>query len=63
MALVDSSYRFLYIDVGWISHVGVFGGCSLQDVLENKTSNIHAPASLPSDQVAPNALWHMRHLP
>ncbi|XP_030271800.1 protein ALP1-like [Sparus aurata] len=57
MALVDSSYRFLYVDVGCNGRVlesGVFGGCSLQDALENRTSNIPAPAPLPaSDQLAP----------
>ncbi|XP_034061143.1 protein ALP1-like [Gymnodraco acuticeps] len=54
MALVDSNYKFLYVDVGCngrISDGGVFGGCSLQDALENKTFNIPAPAPLPaSDQ-------------
>lgn len=57
MALVDSNYRFLYVDVGCngrISDGGVFGGCSLQDALEKRTSNIPAPAPLPeSDQMAP----------
>lgn len=57
MALVDSNYRFLYVDVGCngrISDGGVFGGCSLQDALEKRTSNIPAPAPLPeSDQLAP----------
>ncbi|KAL1279366.1 hypothetical protein QQF64_026039 [Cirrhinus molitorella] len=57
MALVDSSYRFLYVDVGCngrISDGGVFGGCSLQNALENRTVNIPAPAPLPgSDQLAP----------
>ncbi|XP_061597942.1 uncharacterized protein LOC133461167 [Cololabis saira] len=57
MALVDSSYRFLYVDVGCngrISDGGVFGGCTLQDALENRTSNIPAPAPLPgSYQLAP----------
>ncbi|XP_033971401.1 uncharacterized protein LOC117470684 [Trematomus bernacchii] len=54
MALVDSNYKFLYVDVGCngrISDGGVFGGCSLQDALENRTCNIPAPAPLPaSDQ-------------
>ncbi|XP_033989775.1 protein ALP1-like [Trematomus bernacchii] len=54
MALVDSNYKFLYVDVGCngrISDGGVFGGCSLQDALENRTFNIPAPAPLPaSDQ-------------
>ncbi|XP_052399694.1 uncharacterized protein LOC127946919 [Carassius gibelio] len=57
MALVDSNYRFLYVDVGCngrVSDGGVFGGCSLQDALEKRTSNIPAPAPLPeSDQLAP----------
>ncbi|KAK1900112.1 Protein ALP1-like [Dissostichus eleginoides] len=47
MALVDSNYKFLNVDVGCngrISDGGVFGGCSLQDALENRTSNIPAPA-------------------
>ncbi|XP_033978140.1 protein ALP1-like isoform X2 [Trematomus bernacchii] len=54
MALVDSNYKFLNVDVGCngrISDGGVFGGCSLQDALENRTSNIPAPAPPPaSDQ-------------
>ncbi len=57
MALVDSNYRFLYVDVGcnWrISDGGVFDGYALQDALEKRTSNIPAPAPLPeSDQLAP----------
>uniref|UniRef100_A0A8C2IPC7 DDE Tnp4 domain-containing protein n=1 Tax=Cyprinus carpio TaxID=7962 RepID=A0A8C2IPC7_CYPCA len=51
------NYRFLYADVGCngrVSDGGVFGGCSLQDALEKRTSNIPAPAPLPeSDQLAP----------
>ncbi|XP_020496176.1 uncharacterized protein [Labrus bergylta] len=57
MALVDSSYRFLYVDVGSngrISDGGVFGGWTLQDALENRTSKIPAPAPFPaSDTPAP----------
>lgn len=57
MALVDSNYRFLYVDVGCngrISDGGVFGGCSLQEALEKRTLNIPAPSLLPeSDQLAP----------
>ncbi|KAM6992687.1 uncharacterized protein LKV04_008658 [Tautogolabrus adspersus] len=57
MALVDSSYRFLYVDVGCngrISDGRVFGGCSLQGALENRMSNIPPPAPLPaSDTLAP----------
>lgn len=55
MALADNSYRFLYVDVGCngqISNGGMFGGCILQEAMENWTSNILA--SLPaSDQLAP----------
>ncbi|XDV16353.1 hypothetical protein PO909_016107 [Leuciscus waleckii] len=55
MALVDSNYRFLYVDVGCngrVSDGGVFGGCSLQDALKKRTSNIPVPAPLPeSDQL------------
>ncbi|XP_033953775.1 uncharacterized protein [Pseudochaenichthys georgianus] len=54
MALADSNYKFLNVDVGCngrISDGGVFGGCSLQDALENRTSSIPAPAPPPaSDQ-------------
>ncbi len=57
MTLVDSSHRFLYVNVGCngrISDGGVFGGCSLQNAIENRTVNIPAPAPLPgSDQLAP----------
>ncbi|XP_039641322.1 protein ALP1-like [Perca fluviatilis] len=57
MALVDSSYRFLYVDVGCnrrVSDGGVFRGCTLADALVNRTTNIPAPAPLPgSDQLAP----------
>ncbi|XP_033980511.1 protein ALP1-like [Trematomus bernacchii] len=55
MALVDSNYKFLYVDVGCngrISDGGVFGGCSLQDALENRTCNIPAPAPLPASDEA-----------
>uniref|UniRef100_A0A8C1RUD5 DDE Tnp4 domain-containing protein n=1 Tax=Cyprinus carpio TaxID=7962 RepID=A0A8C1RUD5_CYPCA len=54
---ISVSYRFLYVDGGCngrISDGGVFGGCSLQNALENRTVNIPAPAPLPgSDQLAP----------
>ena len=43
MALVDSNYRFLYVDVGCngrVSDGGVLRGCSLQQSLEQKTANI-----------------------
>ncbi|XP_031172013.1 protein ALP1-like [Sander lucioperca] len=57
MALVDSSYRFLYVDVGCngrISDGGGSRGCTLADALVNRTTNIPAPAPLPgSDQLSP----------
>ncbi|TDH01504.1 hypothetical protein EPR50_G00181260 [Perca flavescens] len=57
VALVDSSYRFLYVDVGCngrISDGGGSRGCTLADALVNRTTNIPAPAPLPgSDQLAP----------
>ncbi|XP_056464817.1 uncharacterized protein LOC130404196 [Gadus chalcogrammus] len=49
MALMDSNYRFLYVDVGCngrVSDGGVFRGCSLQQSLEQKTANIPDPAPL-----------------
>ena len=57
MALVDSDYRFLYVDVGCngrISDGGVFAGCTLHDALERRTCHIPPPSPLPaSDQLAP----------
>uniref|UniRef100_A0A671UPW4 DDE Tnp4 domain-containing protein n=1 Tax=Sparus aurata TaxID=8175 RepID=A0A671UPW4_SPAAU len=57
MAMVDSYYRFLYVDVGCqgrVSDGGVFAGCTLADALENRTTNIPDPAPLPgSDQLSP----------
>ncbi|XP_059894187.1 uncharacterized protein LOC132447425 [Gadus macrocephalus] len=57
MAMVDSDYRFLYVDVGSqgrISDGGVFAGCTFADALENRTTNMPAPAPLPgSDQLSP----------
>ena len=49
MALVDSNYRFLYVDVGCngrVSDGGVFRGCLLQQSLEQKSANIPDPAPL-----------------
>lgn len=57
MTLVDSNYKFLYVDVGCdgkISNGGELDGHSLQDALETRTSNIPAPSPLPGvDQVVP----------
>ena len=49
MGLMDSNYRFLYVDVGCngrVSDGGVLRGCSLQQALEQKTANIPDPAPL-----------------
>lgn len=57
MAVVDSGYRLLHVDVGfsgWASDGRSFGGRSLQDALRNWTLNIPAPAPLPlSDRLVP----------
>ena len=53
MALVDSDYRFLYVDVGCngrISDGGVFKGCSLDEALKNRTANLPAPQPAPGDE-------------
>ncbi len=50
MALVDSIYRFLYVDVGCngrVSDGGVFRGSTLQESLEQRTANIPQPTPLP----------------
>ena len=59
MALVDSNYRFLYVDVGCngrVSDGGVFRGCSLQQSLEQKTANIPellSPYTIVADETFP----------
>ncbi len=50
MALVDSNYRCLYVDVGCngrVSDGGVFRGSTLQESLEQRTANIPQPTPLP----------------
>jgi len=50
MAVVDSAYKFLYVDVGTngrISDGGVFGQCSLNTALNEGMLNIPAPSPLP----------------
>ncbi len=50
MALVDSNYRFIYVDVGCngrVSDGGVFRGSTLQESLEQRTANIPQPTPLP----------------
>ena len=53
MALVDSDYRFLWIDVGCngrISDGGVFDGCSLQQALARRSDMLPDPAPCPGDE-------------
>ena len=52
MVLVDADYKFIYCDVGCngrISDGGVFGGCSLDEAMQNKTANIPKPQHAPGD--------------
>jgi len=55
MALVDAEYRFLYCDVGCngrVSDGGVFGSCTLNESLQNRTASIPDPTCLPgSDEL------------
>ncbi|KAJ8043858.1 Protein ALP1-like [Holothuria leucospilota] len=53
MALVDSDYKFLYVDVGAngrISDGGVFKECSLEQALERRSANIPPPTPFPGDE-------------
>uniref|UniRef100_A0A673L854 DDE Tnp4 domain-containing protein n=1 Tax=Sinocyclocheilus rhinocerous TaxID=307959 RepID=A0A673L854_9TELE len=55
MALVDSNYRFLYVDVGCngrVSDGGVFRGSTLQESLEQRTANIPQPTPLPGTDMS-----------
>ena len=58
MALVDSDYKFLYVDIGCngrVSDGGVFRGCTLQQALEQQTANIPPPSPLPgSEELVPH---------
>lgn len=50
MALVDADYRFLYCDVGCngrVSDGGVFGACTLNEALQNRTANLPEATRLP----------------
>ena len=52
MAVVDSDYKFLYVDVGSngkVSDGGVFNACSLSNALERDLLNVPPPAPLPGD--------------
>ncbi|XP_055072963.2 uncharacterized protein [Misgurnus anguillicaudatus] len=54
MALVDSNYRFLYVDVGCngrVSDGGVFRGTTLQESLEQRTANIPQSTPLPGTDI------------
>ena len=53
MALVDSDYRFLWMDVGCngrISDGGVFAGSTLQQALQQRASMFPDPAPCPGDE-------------
>ena len=53
MAPVDADYKFIYCDVGCngrISDGGVFGGCSLDEAIQNKAANIPKPQPAPGDE-------------
>lgn len=53
MVLVDTEYKFTYVDVGCngrISDGGVFNNCSLAAALETNTLNITSPQPLPHRQ-------------
>lgn len=60
MALVDSDYNFIYVDVGCngrVSDGGVFNGCSLQEALEKKAASLPDPEPLPGTlQLPPFAM-------
>lgn len=60
MGLVDSCYRFLYVDVGCngkISDGGVFHGLTMFDALDTRRANIPGPTPLPgTDQMAPHCI-------
>ncbi|XP_062389288.1 uncharacterized protein LOC134077601 [Sardina pilchardus] len=57
MALVDSDYKFLYVDIGCngrVSDGGVFRGCTLEESIQEHTANIPPPSPLPgSDKIIP----------
>uniref|UniRef100_A0A672QIC8 DDE Tnp4 domain-containing protein n=1 Tax=Sinocyclocheilus grahami TaxID=75366 RepID=A0A672QIC8_SINGR len=55
IALVDSNYRVLYVDVGCngrVSDGGVFRGSTLQESLEQRTANIPQPTPLPGTDMS-----------
>ena len=50
MALVDASYKFIYVDIGCngrVSDGGVFKNCMLYKELEQETLNLPKPSVLP----------------
>jgi hypothetical protein len=50
LALVDADYKFIYCDVGCngrVSDGGVYGGCTLQESLANRTAQLPETTALP----------------
>ena len=55
LALVDSNYRFVFVDIGCngrVSDGGVFGSTSLATGIRNKNLVFPSPRPLPDRQVA-----------
>ena len=53
MALADASCKFIYVDVGCngrISDGGVFNGCTLQKVMDNRSNSFPDPKPAPGDE-------------
>jgi hypothetical protein len=77
MALVDSNYRFLYVDAGrngQCSDGGVFAECSLRKALEKKNLGVPDSTPLPNatepmpyaivaDEAFPLRTWLMKPFP
>ena len=69
MALVDSDYHFIYIDVGNYGSngdSGIFKNSALGEAITGKLLNIPGPKRLPGYPEGvpyPTALWQMRHSP
>lgn len=55
MALVDATYKFLYVDIGCngrVSDGGVFNNCNLSRALKNNTLNFPIVQSLPGREMS-----------
>lgn len=52
MALVDASYKFLYVDIGRCGRAGdarVFSDCDLRQALDDNSLNFPQPQPFPKD--------------